>query len=272
MAGYDFSLKVPRRQQVILREALQTVRQHMHLRDLEFTFRTKRLNGTIEVYCKVDGGLDEMQVADEQLPQFIDGHYRSLKVRIGAARARQVLAEVLLPLIEANAKGVRMITGAIFELADLAGGVATSLARDHRLTEATRRHLVPRCLRDAARTFDEALRDYRVRRRQPKDALIAFDHSFEIALKEACAIPRRPRCDYPQVLEKAVQSGVLTKREAYRLRLFHRARNRCQHEGRPAYSRTVTRFAEYGRDIMRRLLGVRPKVRRRASTKEKARP
>lgn len=255
MAGYDFEFTRPDMPRSDIRQVLEIFRRAARVHHLEFHYRTSSPYAEEQVYCKVDGPLDQMQLLVEALPNLLIGHSLSVAVREGQRKAQRVAEQILFPLLNANEEAVERTTSAVFELADHWGGLRVNpYAVDYVIEHHSRSMRLSAPQRFALSFFHEMFQLWRSRDVAPQIAVVTFDQSFELFLKSLVGIASSKSINYPKLLEKARVTGIITGREAYRLNLFHRTRNRCQHRGYNPRRRTVDSFATFGRDLLRRLI------------------
>jgi hypothetical protein len=74
---------------------------------------------------------------------------------------------------------------------------------------------------------------------------ILADQAMEEWLKAICSVSAKSRMGFTDTLDSALRKGLATRMEAYRLRTYHRARNRVQHRGGRITERTLVNMLDY---------------------------
>jgi hypothetical protein len=77
------------------------------------------------------------------------------------------------------------------------------------------------------------------------DAIILCDQAIEDWLKGRLRLPKTSRAGFQEVTRIAEDEEIITKMQAYRLKRFHKARNRIQHRGGEVKATTVVSFLDY---------------------------
>ena len=202
----------------------------------------------------MDGPLHAIQAAHQEFADVGVGYLLRLAATEGVEHARRTWTQLYSPMLRANEQGVERVTEAVFEIADFTGvlGVNPS-AEDPMIDAQSRSHALSAPQRFALRCFQEMFRLWQDSEVSGSNVMVAFDQSFELFLRSILRISPSKRICHPELLKRAERAAILSGRERYRLSLFHKTRNRCQHQGCPARSETVNSFAEFGRNLFRRL-------------------
>lgn len=239
MAGYDFDFEIPARFREEARSWLRFFQKYGQLNNLQVRFHTSIFNHRIaSIYVSVDGPLACMQLLHRLLPKQLIGY---LLPRAGHKR---LFSNVISPFIEANERGLRGITDLVFYVSGQINGIITGVTVPNlvfgsrfleQMTLQRPRTREDRALQDIGNALDSFLTS-RISREQ---AMIASDQSCESWFKARLGIPGNTRINFPDLLNRGKQVGLLTGREAYRFRLIHRARNRAQHRGQRIHAETA---------------------------------
>ena len=243
MAGYDFSFQIPTRARDQARAWLHFVQDYAELRGmgLEIRHRTSKHPKGINVYVAVDGPLPQMQALAATLRQQVGPYAITHSGRIS------ILEKVLFPFMNANDRGVRQMTDAVFETVRLVSGkrgivrptpLSMSVALMRQGAKRRPRKPSERAAGDVVRTVNQWVAG----RLANGQAAVLCDQAIENWIKGRLGLPPKPRIDFPPLVRQATQRGLLTGREAMRLRRFHTFRNSVQHRGARASNRRVERM------------------------------
>lgn len=253
MAGYDFEFDVP----IGFADATTgwlsffrrcTAHQHLEVRWKSFLKSTNRR----WYYVQVDGPLPQMQHVERQLPNQAFGY-------INATRdPGRFVRYVLAPFSIANARGLRNITSLVFDVADeldrrLAGG-AKSLGPRLALAPTLLKVTKTRSRRPGAHAIASivrALDGLATGSLTSANAIILSDQAMEEWLKDNIGL-KKSKLGLGDVLEHAVASKVVRKREATQLRRFHRIRNGVQHRRRRVQLSTAYQLIGYYLNVVNR--------------------
>lgn len=240
MAGYDFSFEIPARYREDARNWLRYFQHYATTLNLKVSYRTRQVSrGRAEAYVTVDGPLPAMQHLNRQLPQAAIHFVRAV------GKPTTLAKRVLGPFFEANANGVQRITEWVFEAVDDLRGKPAPLSMSANLLEKAEvkppRSRVDQAFQTIVRTLDGWISGTF----SPKDTVILCDQGMEDWLKARLALPVSSREGFHQVIDRAVQDGLISRMEAYRLRRFHSTRNRVQHRGGRVRARTVWSMLSY---------------------------
>ena len=240
MAGYDFSFEIPARYRDDARSWLHYFQRYAAMFDLDVSYGTRELSrGRVEAYVTVDGRLPAMQYLYRQLPEGAIHFTRAVGKPTTLAR------RVIRPFLEANANGIEGITDTVFEHADRLGLEPAPLSMSTTLAETA----VVRGPRSregrAIQTIVRALDGWISGTLSPKDTVILCDQGMEDWLKARLRLPIKSKEGFPHVVARALENGLISRREAYRLLRFHSSRNRVQHRGGRVRTQTVWSMLSY---------------------------
>jgi len=231
MAGYDLTFVVPARYRSFARRWLGYVQRSGAVQDLTVTYQT-RLKGRGRVECNVlvDGKLPEMQHLAGDLPN-LSFYFLRAEGRYGDI-ARQVIVKFLL----ANRKSVHGLTRGVFEIAGMFGGRPQEFVLSNAVMGAARSRKVGYRERASLGNMIHCVRNWRAGDLPDGEAVVLCDQALEQWIKARLHLSR---ASFQEAIKEATVRRLVSPREAWRLRLFHRTRNRVQHEGERVRRRSV---------------------------------
>lgn len=246
MAIYDFAFYVPKRLRARARHWLRFLQAAAAARNLEMNFETAAAPlGRVRCYVYVRGSLAAMQNLEREITNQLLPYSRAI------TDPQTVLRDVIIPSLRANRQGVKRITGLLHLFADQikesrlpkpvmsplsAGPAVRDFALQRRPKTAGQQ-----CAKAIIKTVDQWLSHGL----PIKDAVILCDQSMEEFLKAELRLPQRSGKGFNEVTNDAAKVGLVTRQEAYRLRRFHRTRNRLQHRGGRVQSETAVSMFDF---------------------------
>lgn len=240
MTGYDFSSEILSRYTNESKKWLRYFQRSAAMLDLHVTYRTRGIpHGRVEVYVTVEDHLHAMQYLYRQLPELAI-HF----IRV-AGKPTTLTKYVLVPFFAANEKGVKEITDFVFKVTDDLGAQPAPLSIYTNLAEkikAKGKH--PRENR-AIQTIVHALDNWLSGKLSNENTVILCDQGIEDWLKARLRLPRSSKKGFHDVTNLALESGLISRMEAYRLCRFHSTRNRVQHRDGKVGRQTVLSMLSY---------------------------
>jgi len=244
VAGYDFTFYCPKRFRKDAQAFLRFFCAAASRMGLDAKFRTYvRPRRRVECYVQVDGHLGTMQTLDKGIGRISLTYIRAL------GRPLALSDRVVLPCLKANREGVRGITDLIsedvrtfrrmgFTAAQSAFSVSSEVQEKANLIEPVNR------LDRAVKTIVELKVAWFSEGEPNERVVILADQAMEDLLKARLGLPERTSRGFGAVVELAKENGLLSPWEAYRLRRFHKTRNRAQHRGGRVVDSTVRSMLE----------------------------
>jgi hypothetical protein len=244
VAGYDLTYEISRGAAGGTKAWLTFFRRTATSLHLDVSYRLKSSGRSIRVRITIDGPLIMIQHLDRRLGNEV---FSFLK---GRGFNRRILDGVLSPFLREHKKGALRAAQAIQE--------STALLQSRGATVRTRPLTVsaafhkrswlrrPRSREDRAvaaisQAIDGWLRGVLSRER----VAILADQTMEEWLKAICIVPEKSRMGFVDVLKTALGNDLVTQMEAYRLRTYHRIRNRVQHRGGRLSEGTLMNMLDY---------------------------
>ena len=226
MAGYDLSFEIPPSHRSDVKQWLRFLQRTAAMYDVDVSYRTRRqLCDSIEVWVFFDGSLPALQYLDRRLPEMAVQFIRVV------GKPETMMKKVLRPFFSAYKEGIAGITETVFTVANFFGGVPPNLTLSSRQLEEiqTQGHRSPEGR--AVRTIVGVLDGWLSQGLDAESAVILCDQAMEDWLKARLRLPTSSRDGFPQVVDQALQSELISSIEADRLTKLHKTRNWVQHRG-----------------------------------------
>jgi len=237
MAGYDFSLTISNSYNGMLKDWLKKYRRIAKKYNLDISYRIKSsTKNKIELYVTVDGKLWAMQHLDRTLPELIVSY-----IQFSSFKANKPL----FVFYQKNKEGVNGITNMIFSISsDLKGRPSGAVLPNSLSDKIDLRNPRKRDIK-AIKSMIDTLDNRLLGRISNKQTIILIDQAMEEWLKSKLNLPKNNRENFPILLEKVLERGIVNKKEKYRLSRFHKSRNGVQHRGKKAYPKTIFSMFQY---------------------------
>ena len=204
----------------------------------------------LHIEVSISGNIAILQFLDRQLSQEA---IRFLRIYVNPL---QLAHECVWPFLNEYHEGVHYLSDQMFQLLSWVKDKAPQLPELHKLQTSDLIVSPESSKRGAA----QSVRGYEERAKQSvvriidgwlsgqirqNDAIILCDQAIEDWLKGRLQLPKTSRAGFQEVTRIAQSQKLITKMQAYRLKRFHKARNRIQHRGGSVKATTVVSFLHY---------------------------
>lgn len=200
-------------------------------------------HGKLRLLVNVDGPLSSLQAFGSHLP-LRAAAYCKARPDLPAEAARVILASA-----RDSGKGMEAISSIVFSINRKfrQAGVkvkSRTLAVPPSLAKAAKSRRLVRRERDAVRTILSCVRRWTMERLSAKEVLILTDQAVEDWLRSRMP-GAKTSSNFPALTRAGVESRLLSRNEAARLRRFHFSRTRSQHRGKVAASGTASSMLQF---------------------------
>jgi hypothetical protein len=204
----------------------------------------------LHIEVSISGNIAILQFLDRQLSQEA---VRFLRIYVNPL---QLAHNCVWPFLNEYHEGVHYLSDQMFQLLSWVKDNAPQLPELHKLqtaeliispessklgTSQSARGREERAKQSVVRVIDGWLSG----QIRENDAIILCDQAIEDWLKGQLGLPKTSRAGFQEVTRIAQEERLITKMQAYRLKRFHKARNRIQHRGGAVKSTTVVSFLDY---------------------------
>ncbi len=245
MAGYDFEFEVPKRYRAVAQQWMKSFKRLARGYNLDVHYSTKITGrGQAQINATVDGSLYAIQHLYRRLVGEV-ARYAMMNDQTSEMR-KYILPKFIL----AHRESVYQITDDISRLSDMLESYNfvdvtplsdLSVSKNLLARAEGRRTRLNRAIQTIIQTMDK----WSVAELSGEDAVILCDQGMENWLKALMEVPLSSRDGFRDVLDKAIGKGIISRMEAYRLRRFHKTRNRVQHRGGRVRPKTLFSMLSY---------------------------
>lgn len=239
MAGYELSFKTESKYRKESQKFCQYLQSIYKMYDLEFHYKTKIISNELEVHIQIDGNLPAMQhlyrISDDIFQYYL--HFVN--------KGKDVLNNIIIPFLENNKKGLSLITNTVYQISRYVGGKPNPFSVPVKILKMSKSS----CRGHRRSQFIKATLSYFDLWYQGKlnknNTVILFDKVMENLLKQKVGIPQNSKIKFPDLLERALSAGIITKKEKNKLAKYHVIRNKIQHRNKSIKTETFESMLEF---------------------------
>jgi len=240
MAEYDLEFNTPLRYREDAQQWMNYFQRLAQNLGLEVHYRTRATEqGQTEVYTTINGPLPAIQYLDRRIAR------EAARYAMASGKPKTLQKHVLAPFMEGQRQGVQNITNLVFDVSNHLGAEPAKLSISTDLSQRAAPTKSRTRVDKGIKTIIRAIDGWITGDLSDENAVILCDQGVEDWLKSRLKLPASSRDGFHTVVDKAVDKGIINRMEAYRLRRFHKTRNRVQHRGGRVRPKTVFSMLSY---------------------------